>query len=200
MTPAALDDVPRETIVRLEAYAELLVEANKTQNLIGKSSLADLWARHIVDSAQLKRWIPPGASIVDIGSGAGLPGLVLAIVTASAVTLVEPRTLRAQFLADAARRLGLDRVRVVQGKAAAVRGQFDVITARAVASAPELFAWTLHLAHARTIFLFPKGRSAASELELVNRTWQGEFRLEPSATSDEASILVARRVRTRGKG
>lgn len=192
-------DVSRETFARLEDYVQLVIDANQHQNLVSKSTIASIWDRHIVDSAQLARYVRAGSSIVDIGSGAGLPGIVLAILTNQLVTLVEPRALRATFLRDTARELNLDQVEIIHGKAGAARGSYDTITARAVAPATELFAMTHHLAHAGTTYLFPKGRSATSELEVVRGAWQGDFRLEPSVTSDEASILVASRVRPRGK-
>lgn len=194
--------VSRETRGRLDAYVELLLDENERQNLVGKSTEADIWRRHIADSAQLVRLAPqPDSSWVDIGSGAGLPGLVIAILTDGPVTLVEPRKLRAGFLQRAVAALGLGaRVEVVAAKAERISGTFDVITARAVAPVEVLLRISQHLSTDKTLWLLPKGKSAQSELEAARRAWQGDFRLEPSETSSEASILVASRVRRKGRG
>ena len=192
-------DVSRETQALLEAFAEMLVAENARQNLIAKSTVGTLWKRHIADSAQLVRFRESPGRWMDIGSGAGLPGLVIAIVTGDPVTLVEPRELRVQFLERVKHTLALGQVEVFKGKAERARGRFDYITARAVASADALLAMTRHLAHDGTRWLLPKGRSAQSELEAVKASWQGEFRLERSVTDDEAWILVAEGVRAKGK-
>lgn len=195
-------DVSRETRALLDRYVALLLEANERQNLIAKSTEAEIWARHIADSAQLARLASrPDSSWVDVGSGAGLPGLVIAILTEGPVTLVEPRKLRADFLQHAADALGLrPRVKVACAKAERLSGKYDVITARAVAPAEVLLGISQHLSTDKTLWLLPKGKSAQSELDAAKRAWQGDFRLEPSETSSEASILVASRVRRKGRG
>ena len=130
---AAGRPVSRETSALLETYVERLKTANRNQNLVAESTLDDIWDRHILDSAQLVRFEPrPGASWVDIGSGAGLPGIVIAALVLGPVTLVEPRRLRAAFLEETVAVSGLsDRVTVHASKIENVRGQYDVITARA---------------------------------------------------------------------
>ncbi len=192
-------DVPRGTIEQIESFVALLVEENSRQNLVAKSTLDDLWQRHILDAAQLLSFSPKRGSWLDIGSGAGLPGLVIAICTGAPTLLVEPRRLRADFLRRAAEILGLGpTVTVVQAKVEAVRHPpLDIITARAVASIDRLFTIAAHLSHKGTIWVLPKGRSAKSELDEARRTWQGDFRLEPSRTDPDALILVASRVRRR---
>src|SRR3954471_4983849 len=101
-------NVSRETYEKIETYAELLREEAKRQNLVSVSTLDHLWERHILDSAQLVRFEPhSGASWVDIGSGAGLPGIVVACLIEGPVTLIEPIKLRAEFLQDVVDRLGL---------------------------------------------------------------------------------------------
>jgi 16S rRNA (guanine527-N7)-methyltransferase len=193
-------DVSRETREKLVAFADLLLTENKTQNLIARSTEQDLWTRHFADAAQLMSFAPGGARWVDIGSGAGLPGIVIAILDAGPVTLIEPRRLRAEFLARAVEELHLPNVEIIQAKAEAVRhAPFDVITARAVASATRLFGMAAHLSHRETIWVLPKGRSAQSELDEARRTWQGSFRLEPSRTDAEAQILVASGVTARNR-
>jgi len=194
-------DVPRETIERLDQYIDLLLDENERQNLIARSTIDEVWRRHILDSAQIVRFAPRlDSSWLDIGSGAGLPGLVVAILTQGPVTLVEPRKLRADFLQRAAARLGLgERVTVHAAKVERISGSFDVITARAVASFDALLRISRHLSTDKTRWLFPKGKSAQSELDEARRTWQGEFGLEPSLTNPEAAIIIADHVERRGK-
>lgn len=194
--------VSRETFCVLEHYVALLTEENERQNLISKSTVGEVWERHIADGAQLVRFAPrPDSSWLDIGSGAGLPGIVIAILTEGPVTLVEPRKLRADFLSSTAEKLDLaDRVTIKPTTVEHVRGAFDVITARAVASLDVLLSISSHLSTDKTLWLFPKGKSARNELDEARRSWQGVFRLKPSMTSEEGAILVASSVRRKGRG
>jgi 16S rRNA (guanine527-N7)-methyltransferase len=126
-------DVSRETFDRLEAYVALLREENVRQNLVSAATLDCVWERHILDSAQLVRFEPQaGAAWIDLGSGAGLPGIVVACLVKGPVALVEPRRLRAEFLHKAAATLELN-VTVHAMKAERVSGAFEVNTARALA-------------------------------------------------------------------
>jgi len=190
-------DVPRGTIDRVEQFVALLLAENERQNLVAKSTVEDLWQRHIADAVQLPPFVPGGGTWLDVGSGAGLPGLVIAILTGAPMRLVEPRRLRADFLQRAVNALEMgSTVSVIQSKVEAVRhAPFDVITARAVASIDRLFAIAGHLSHKGTIWVLPKGRRAKSELDEARETWQGDFRLEPSRTDPDAQILIASRVR-----
>jgi 16S rRNA (guanine527-N7)-methyltransferase len=196
---ASRRDVSRETVEKLERYAALIREENARQNLVSRSTLDTLWDRHIIDSAQLVRFEPhAGASWLDIGSGAGLPGLVIACLVSGPVTLVEPRRLRAEFLQRAAAALGLD-VAVHLSKAEALRGRFDSITARAVASVDRLLHLSAHLAHSGTSWVLPKGKSAHSELAEARRNWHCEAKVAPSVTDPQSAILVLSKVRAKGK-
>jgi 16S rRNA (guanine527-N7)-methyltransferase len=191
--------VSRETLDQLDAYAALLREENDRQNLISRSTLETLWYRHIVDSAQLLRFEPGQLSTwADIGSGAGLPGLVIAALTQGHVTLIEPRRLRAEFLQRAADTLGLsERVTVLCAKAERIDGKFDVITARAVAPLARLLDISHHLSTTKTRWVLPKGRSAESELAEALRTWHGEFHVEQSVTDADSWIIVGTGVRAK---
>jgi 16S rRNA (guanine527-N7)-methyltransferase len=203
MTGSALSfgDVPRETEQKLRAFGDLLLAENARQNLISKASVAQYWERHVMDSAQLLRFAPRDADWLDIGSGPGLPGLVLAILGVRAITLVEPRRLRTEFLERSVAELRLGNVRVVTGKVEQVGDRYDVVTARAVAPLARLLDMAERLTGPESHWVLPKGRSAAKELEEARRTWQGEFRLEPSLTDPESRIVVATRVRRRtGRG
>ena len=200
ISAAAGRDVSRETYAKLEQFAELIIEENERQNLLGATTVPGLWNRHILDGAQLLGLTNGEGSWCDIGSGAGLPGLVIAILGGTPMTLIEPRRLRADFLRQAIERLGLEQVAVEQRKAERVVGQFDFITARAVAKLDRLFGLACHLAHDGTRWVLPKGESVKSELDEASATWQGSFRLVPSQTHEQAAIVVAEHVRRRGRG
>jgi len=190
-------DVSRETFEKLEAYAGLLRGENQRQNLISATTLDLLWERHILDSAQLVRFEPhAGASWVDIGSGAGLPGIVVACLVGGPVTLVEPRRLRADFLHRAAESLSL-KAKIVLGKAERAGGKYDVITARAVANLSQLLEISAHLSTRKTTWVLPKGRNAERELADAQQAWQGAFHVERSVTDPESRIVVVTGVRSK---
>lgn len=199
LVDAAGRDVSRETYELIEAYADRLRSGAAEQNLVSASTLDALWDRHILDSAQLVRFEPrPGASWVDIGSGAGLPGIVIAALVDGLVTLVEPRRLRVQFLQDTVEALGLGgRVTVAQAKAERLEGKFEVITGRAVAALDRFLDLSHHLSTKNSLWVLPKGRSAQSELAEARRSWHCEARVEPSCTDPDSRILVLSRVGTR---
>jgi 16S rRNA (guanine527-N7)-methyltransferase len=193
-------DVPRETMERLEAFASLLREQNEHQNLVSRSSLDHLWLRHIADSAQLLRFAPsPTATWIDLGTGAGFPGLIAAALHKGPVTLVEERRLRVDFLHKAAESLGVA-VEIIAGKAERIPHRpFDVISARAFAPLERLLQLGTALSTAKSVWLLPKGRNAQTELEALDPSWQGDFRLEPSVTDPDARIIVAEGVRRAGR-
>jgi 16S rRNA (guanine527-N7)-methyltransferase len=196
-------DVPRETLERLDAFAEFLRSENERQNLVSKASLESLWERHILDSAQLIQFAPAQAgSWLDLGTGAGFPGLMVALFHPAHVVLVESRKLRVDFLRTAASVLGIDaRVEILCSKLESVPARpFDVISARAFAPLPKLLALAERFSTPGTIWILPKGRNAKSELEAARSSWQGDFRLEPSLTDAEAQIVVASRVRQKPRG
>lgn len=192
-------NVSRETLGLLERYERCVITGQREQNLVGAGTIAEFWTRHIVDAAQLVMWARTGQWL-DIGSGAGIPGIVTAILTGAPTILVEPRTRRAQFLHDTVSTLALNNVIVVATTLQKATVQpVDVITARAVAALPALIEMAQPFAHNGTVWLLPKGKSAKSELASLPSTWQGEWALQPSVTDDESFILVGRGIRT-GKG
>ena len=197
LSAAAGRDVSRETFEKLEAYVGLLREGARRQNLISASTLDQIWERHILDSAQLVRFEPhAGASWVDVGSGAGLPGIVIACVVEGPVMLIEPRRLRAEFLHKCCEALRIN-ASVFAGKAERAEGRFDVITARAVANLGDVLRISQHLSTIKTVWALPKGRSAADELVEAQRAWQGMFHVEQSVTDADSRIVVATGVRAR---
>lgn len=192
-------DVPRETWERLEAYVAMLLEEMDRQNLIAESTRPHVWARHIVDSAQL---IPLAreageGSWIDLGSGAGLPGIVVAILTDRRVQMVESRRKRIDFLSHIVERLALTRAEIYDGRVETVpAAKAAVISARAYAPLPRLFESAIHLSDEKTIWALPKGRNAQNELEAATRSWQGVFHVERSVTDADSAIVVARAVRS----
>jgi 16S rRNA (guanine527-N7)-methyltransferase len=198
---AALD-VPREALDRLETFTQLVKAENARQNLVSATSLDHIWSRHILDSAQLIRFAPArAASWLDLGSGAGFPGLVIAMLHRSKVTLVEARRLRADFLRQAAEILRLgERVEIVCARAETVPARpFAVISARAFAPLDRLLPLGARFSTEETRWVLPKGRKAESELDAVQSSWQGDFRLEPSVTDPDARIIIASKVRRKRK-
>jgi 16S rRNA (guanine527-N7)-methyltransferase len=186
-----------QVVAKLHAFQALVLEENDRQNLISPASKEMIWSRHVVDSAQLVEHCPAGARTwFDIGSGPGFPGLVVAIVTDLAVTLVEPRGRRVEFLDAVKRALDLPNVTAVKSKAEAVSGNADVVSARAVASIPNLIAMTSHLRHDRTRMILPRGRNGDSEVATLPAKWRGMFHVEQSITDPDSVIVIADGVRT----
>jgi len=197
LAEVARRDVSRETLEKLEAYAALLIEESRRQNLVSASTLDNLWERHILDSAQLVRFEPhAGAAWADIGSGAGLPGIVVACLVRGPVTLIEPRRLRAEFLHKACDSLRIN-ASVFSGKAERAEGKYDVVTARAVASVVKVLEISAHLSTRKTIWALPKGRNAGAELAEAQQAWQGVFHVEQSVTDADSQIVVATELKAR---
>jgi len=190
--------VSRETFERLGAYVALLKDENDRQNLVSAATLENVWERHIFDSAQLVRFEPrAGASWIDIGSGAGLPGIVIACLVEGPVTLVEPRRLRVDFLHKAAESLDLG-AQIICAKAERVSGSYDVITARAVANLSDLLKLSAHLSTRNTVWALPRGRNGPAELADAKHAWQGAFHVERSVTDADSWIVVGTGIRAKG--
>lgn len=179
---------------RLEEYGRLLTEENERQNLVAASTLPNLWVRHLADSAQLLNHVNgPTHSWMDLGSGAGLPGLVIAILSDAPVYLVESRKLRCQFLRDVAEKLNLSNVHVVESRLELVPSQpMSVISARAFAPLDKLMGLARRFATEETVWLLPKGRNAQIELATMPQRWQTMFHVEQSLTDADSRILVGR--------
>jgi 16S rRNA (guanine527-N7)-methyltransferase len=198
LAQAACRSVSRETLEKLDAYVAMLRDEGQRQNLISASSYAAVWDRHIIDSAQLLRFAPGGgASWVDIGSGAGLPGIVIACIAEGPMTLIEPRRLRADFLHKVCESLQLN-ASVFPVKAERAGGKYDVITARAVARLARTLKISSHLSTTKSVWVLPKGRSAQGELVEARRSWHGAFHVEQSITDADSHIVVATGVRWKG--
>ncbi|HEV7233203.1 MAG TPA: 16S rRNA (guanine(527)-N(7))-methyltransferase RsmG [Sphingorhabdus sp.] len=188
-------DVSRETVERLEAFVAFLGREAQSQNLISASTHDHIWTRHIVDSAQLLNFIADKSAVenwIDLGSGAGFPGLVVAILTDIPVKLVESRGRRIDYLQRAIGLLDLEERVSVAGMALErlETAPYSVISARAFAPLPRLFDLAARFSTDKTLWLLPKGRNAAKEWHEVQPAWPGDFCIEPSITDAEAGILV----------
>lgn len=185
--------VSRETEEKLEAFIAFLKREAESQNLISASTLDHIWDRHIVDSAQLLRFCPEGPQTwIDLGSGAGFPGLVVALLSSHRVTLVESRGRRIEYLQRAIALLDLESQVTVAGMPLerVETAPYSVISARAFAPLDKLFDLAARFSTNKTLWLLPKGRNAVKEWEGVKSVWKGEFRIESSVTDAEAGILV----------
>ena len=184
---------------RMEALAGLVAGEAVSQNLIAPSTLATMWSRHIVDSAQLIGLAAdtPGEWL-DIGTGAGFPGLAIAALTDRAVTLVEPRRRRAAFLSEAAETLGISsQVTVIAAKVEGVTMSAAVISARAVSALALLFGSAIQCSRRKTLWILPKGQSAREEIATAQQTWHGVFHVEHSVTDPNSLIVLAKGVSRR---
>lgn len=188
-------DVSRETIGRLIKYNEILEKWNPKINLISKSTLQQIWHRHFADSAQLLPHIDNSArNWLDIGSGAGFPGLLAAIIAKEkypdiSFTLVESDQRKTAFLLSVAAELSLS-IQVVAKRIENIEHQqFDTISARAVASLVQLLEWAYPYAHKSTVLLFPKGNSYKSELTIAKKHWHIDSEIIQSVT-DSGSVIL----------
>jgi 16S rRNA (guanine527-N7)-methyltransferase len=197
---AAHLNVSRETLARLEAYADLLTDWNARHNLVARSTLPDLWRRHMWDSAQLLPLIPETArSLADLGSGAGFPGLVLAALLRDrvAVTLHEATAKKCAFLAAAAEKMGVA-VTIRNARMEDLSPQpFDVVTARACAPLPLLLDYAHRFMGPNSVCLFLKGQSVGSELTEATKYWKMEVTQTPSATDPSGAIVTVKKLGSR---
>jgi 16S rRNA (guanine527-N7)-methyltransferase len=189
-------DVSRETLERLEHFADLLLKWNPRINLVSRSTLDDVWARHIHDSAQIYDLAPhPVGHWVDLGAGGGFPGLVIAILgiesgSPNKVTLVESDVRKCAFLRTVIRETGApaeiinDRIENIPALEA------DVLSARALSDLPKLLAFTEWHLCAEGTALFPKGASWEKELQDAQSQWNFDYRVAKSKTEDGPAILA----------
>ena len=193
---AAHFDVSRETLAHFDTYAELLVEWQQRMNLVGPASLDQVWHRHFADSAQL---VALGrAPWLDLGAGAGFPGLVIALLGGGPIALVEATGKKADFLEAVVAATGLADVTIRRERIeAAVAPPSATIVARACASLTQLFDWGLHLAGSQTRWVLPKGARHGEEIATARTTFEFDHHLEPSLTDASARIVIASNVRRR---
>jgi 16S rRNA (guanine527-N7)-methyltransferase len=190
---AVLPDVSRETWGQLEAYVEILLKWQKAINLIGPTTVGEIWDRHILDSAQLLPHVPTDTKrLADLGTGAGFPGLVLAALRPELnVILIESDARKAAFLGEAGRRMSLAKQpKIVIGRIETVPpAQADVLTARALAPLGTLLGWAQRHRSDPAICLFHKGKDWEAELTDARRGWDIDLHPYPSVT-DRDSVLL----------
>lgn len=172
--PEAAHTVFGDAVVLAEKYHHILATRGVEWGLIGPRETERLWERHILNSVAVSQGIPRHQFVVDVGSGAGLPGIPLALARPDlTITLLEPLLRRATFLEQVVAELGLDdRVRVVRARAEDHREHYDVVTSRAVAALPKLLTWTTHLFYPGGRMVALKGESAAEELAKATKDLQ----------------------------
>lgn len=207
---AAAFDVSRETLDRLKTYEQLVRQWQKAVNLVAPSTLDDIWHRHFADSAQIVALAPDATSWIDLGSGGGFPGLVVAILMAGReraerfrITLVESDTRKSAFLREVARKTGVAvdilstriEIAATQDRVAAPQ----VVSARALAPLDRLLGLAAPLSSPATVGLFLKGREAAADVEAARRTWTFAAELVPSITEPSGRIVIVRDLAPKAK-
>ncbi|MFA4995158.1 MAG: 16S rRNA (guanine(527)-N(7))-methyltransferase RsmG [Bdellovibrionales bacterium] len=197
--------VTRETIHRLTVYQEMLNSWNTRMNLVAESTLPHVWTRHFLDSAQLMPYIPEEATtLADMGSGAGFPGLVLAVLAKEKnnpmeVHAIESTGKKADFLQAVAEALELNVV-VRRERVEDIKNfKADVICARALRALPELLKYTNKLIHKDSCCLFLKGKSLIEELTQAKKYWTFSSKTYPSKSDDSGNILVIRNLQYKSK-
>jgi 16S rRNA (guanine527-N7)-methyltransferase len=192
ITPSHSENVSRETFLRLKLYQELLETWQRKINLISSGSLPDIWARHFEDSLQLLDYLPSSRkTLVDMGSGAGFPGMVLAISCLETldVTLIESDRKKCLFLENVSREtktaLKIINSRIEDSQEI----QADIITARALAPLPLLFEYAFPFMKEASFCLFQKGRNVEMEIDMAKKNWEFTLEIFPSLTDSKARIL-----------
>ena len=203
----ALTPVSRETTGRLDQFVAVLMDWQRRTNLIAASTESTVWTRHIADSLQLLALAPAARIWVDLGSGGGFPGLVLACALAdlpehqrAQVHLIESNIKKAAFLREAARITGAPaeiHMERIAGFVRHVPARIDIVTARALAPLPKLLAEAYPLLKTGAKGLFLKGQDVAAELTEASKCWTIQASLVPSRTDSRSSIVVVTRVAPR---
>lgn len=190
-----VSNVSRETMERLESYVLLLERWQQKTNLVGRSTLQDIWYRHILDSAQLTELVPDWTrgDWTDLGSGAGFPGLVIAILrpaSAPPIRLVEANRKKALFLSEAIRHTTANAVVLNQRIEALEAETADVVSARACADLDQLLSWAYPILRQKGVCIFHKGQDVDGELTNAHKCWKMKVEVLPSQTHEHGKILL----------
>lgn len=201
-----LHNVSRETYLHLEKYCQELKDWQCRMNLVSTNSIIDLWNRHIEDSAQLFALIPTDAkTLLDIGSGAGFPGMVLGIMAADKtpylkITLIDSINKKTVFLKHIKSMLSLNNIEVLNVRAEQINNQkFSVITARAVTALSDLLGYAYNLLRKDGICIFPKGKTYQQEIDQALKKWKFSLSVVNSKTSEEGKILIISNLKKQGE-
>lgn len=184
-------DVSRETLAQFERYVVLLSKWQKVINLVGESTLEDIVTRHFLDSAQLIRHIPDnGVRLVDMGSGAGFPGMVLALLGVQDVHLVESDIRKATFLREVSRETAKGRVKIHDDRVEDTKIEsVNIVTARALAPLKDLLMMARKVSDDNFTCLFLKGEKADEEIEKAQKRYKFDIEIFPSITDDTGKLL-----------
>lgn len=198
-------NVSRETYLKLEKYCQSLSKWQQRFNLVSNTTVSDAWNRHFIDSIQLFSLIPTKAkSLLDMGTGAGFPGMVLAIVANEKapclkVTLVESITKKTLYLNYVKDLTDAD-VEIINGRVEQLKSRhFDVIMARAMTALEDLFVYAYPLLSKKGICIFPKGKKYAEEIAVARNKWFFDCKTVKSCTSDESEILIITNLVKKGR-
>ena len=189
-------DVSRETLLKLRAYEASLKEWQNKFNLVSNSSLEDAWNRHFIDSMQLFKYIPKSAkSLYDFGSGAGFPGMVLAIMASEKtpylkVSLIESINKKTLYLKHVSEICSTNVEIFNQRIESLPKNKVDVVTSRAMTSLNDLLSYAYPFCKTDTVCIFPKGKKHQEEIDEARKHWQFDCQINPSETSTEGVILV----------
>jgi 16S rRNA (guanine527-N7)-methyltransferase len=191
--------VSRETAERFDCIVAELVRWQAVKNLVGASTLSTVWTRHVADSAQLLALVPGARRWIDLGAGAGFPGLIIAAMLADVsgadIHLVESNARKAAFLRETARRISLpvvvhtDRIESVTPRLSI---DFDAVSARALAPLPQLLDLSSELLKKGAVGVFPKGRNGEAELTEASQSWIVDASAVPSLVDSTSSVLLVR--------
>ncbi len=193
-------NVSRETEGRIEAFKQMVIDESARQNLISAATIPHFWVRHILDSAQLLLDAPAKGRWLDLGTGAGFPGIIIAMLRERPITLVESRRKRSLFLQSAIDHFDLHHADLVSGSLESMETDpFSVISARAFAPLPKLLSLAHRFSRPKTVWLLPKGRSAREEVESIKGDWGGMFHVKQSLTDPDANIIIAHSVTRKGR-
>ena len=197
--------VSHETFLKLQTYNSLLREWQEKFNLVSQSSLEDAWNRHFMDSVQLLKFIPEKAKyLIDFGSGAGFPGMVLAIILREKtpylkVTLVESIKKKTMYLKEVAEKTQTN-VEILNERIEKIKNKkYDVITSRAMSSLENLLTYAKPFCKKETICIFPKGKKYSEELAEARKKWQFKCRIEANEQSSEGKILIVSNIKEKEK-
>lgn len=200
----ALHPVSRETLEKLDAYVALLLKWQPIKNLVGPSTLPVIWSRHVLDSLQILEFLPDEKIIVDLGSGAGFPGLVIAVMLANrpgaCVHLVESNGRKAAFLREVIRTLNLPaevhNCRIEDAKAE-LPDHIDCVTARALAPLQELFEMQEKISKKPCKSIYLKGQDIDEELTQAAKYWSIDYKIVPSVTDPAGHVLLVDKIARR---
>jgi len=179
----------------IQKYIDSIIQYNSHTNLVGKSTLADPWSKHILDSLQLTAFIKnKNHSIIDMGTGAGLPGVVLSIVGYKNISLVDSNGKKIKFLKNIKDVLGLD-LNIISNRLEKLHNlRFDIITSRALAKLNILFCYSQNFMKKNTVLIFLKGKTVNEEIFEAKKNWKFQFQKYQSASDTRGVILVIERL------